>query len=130
MRRQARETVFKYIYSRLFNIDEGLFDVLASDLNIDDKKFATDLLNAVDKDFDKNLQVIQDYSIGFKLDRVINVDKCALLVGLAELDNFPDTPTPVVIDEAVNICAKYSTEKSTDYVNGILSRYATEKKND
>ncbi len=130
MRRQARETVFKYIYSRLFNVDEGLFDVLASDLNQDDKKFATDLLTAVDKDFDKNLQVIQDYSIGFKLERVINVDKCAILIGLAELDNFMETPVPVVIDEAVSICAKYSTEKSTDYVNGILSKYAMEKKND
>ena len=86
MRRQARETVFKYIYSRLFNVDEGLFDVLASDLSQDDKNFATDLLAAVDKDFDKNLQVIQDYSIGFKLERVINVDKCAILIGLAELD--------------------------------------------
>ena len=30
------------------------------------------------------------------------------------------------IDEAVKLAAKFSTEKSTDFVNGILARYAKE----
>ncbi len=130
MRRQAREAVFKYIYSRLFNSnDEGLFDVLIKELNDDDKDFAKKLLSATEKDEEKNLEVISNLAIGYKLSRIINVDKCALLIGLAELDNFPETDTPVIIDEAVGISARFSTERSTDFVNGILSEYARGRNN-
>ena len=45
---------------------------------------------------------------------------------MAELKNYPDTDTPIIIDEAVKLSSKYSTEKSTDFVNGILARYAKE----
>lgn len=131
MRRQAREAVFKFIFSKLFNLnDEGLFNVVIKELNEDDKQFATLLLSAVEKDMDKNLKVISDLAIGYKLNRLFNVDKCALLIGIAELDAFPETPVAVVIDEAVSLSAKYSTEKSTDFVNGILSNYVRGKIND
>ena len=46
---------------------------------------------------------------------------------MAELDNFPETDIPIVIDETVSISAKYSTEKSTDFVNGIMSEYVRSK---
>ena len=131
MRRQAREAVFKFIFSKLFNQnDEGLFNVVIKELNEEDKTFATSLLSAVEKDMDKNLDVISNLAIGYKLDRLFNTDKCALLIGIAELDNFPETPVAVVIDEAVSLSAKYSTEKSTDFVNGILSNYVRSKEND
>ena len=130
MRRQAREAVFKFIFSKLFNSnDEGLFNVVIKDLSDDDKKFATTLLSAVEKDMEKNLSAISNLAIGYKLDRLFNADKCALLIGIAELDNFKETPIPVVIDEAVSLSAKYSTEKSTDFVNGILSNYVRGKIN-
>ena len=51
----------------------------------------------------------------------------ALVIGMAELDNFRETPVAVVIDETVNLSAKYSTENSTNFVNGILSAYLKEK---
>ena len=42
MRSEVRESVFKYIFARLFNpSDEGLFVVLCNDLKEDDKIFAT-----------------------------------------------------------------------------------------
>ncbi len=130
MRRQAREAVFKYIYSKLFNSnDEGLFDVLVKELSDDDKSFAKALLTAVEKDQEKNLEVISNLAYGYKLERLINVDKCVLLIGLAELDNFPETDVPVVVDEAVGISAKFSTERSTDFVNGILSEYVRSREN-
>jgi len=50
-----------------------------------------------------------------------------LMLGMAELDNFPNTPIAIVIDEAVNLAAKYSTENSTDYINGVLAKYSKEK---
>ena len=125
MRSLARETVFKFIFSRLFNpSDEGLFDVLAKDLDVNDKKFAEDLLNSIITNEDKYMSIVENLAIGYKINRVINCDKCALLIGIAELNAFPDTPIPVVIDEAVKLSAKFSTENSTNFVNGILAEYA------
>lgn len=128
MRSLARESVFKFLFSKLFNSDdEGLFDVLIKDLDDNDKRFAKELLSSVENNQDEYLSCIEELSIGYKLNRVLNADKCALLIGIAELNAFTSTPIAVVIDEAVKIVAKYSTENSTDFVNGILAEYARRK---
>ena len=130
MRSLARESVFKFLFSQLFNQDdEGLFTVLCKELSDSDKVFAQELLNFVQNNRDKYLNKIEELSIGYRLNRLYNVDKCALMLGMAELDNFAKTPIAVVIDETVNIVAKYSTENSTDFVNGILAEYVKEKNN-
>lgn len=128
MRTYARECVFKFIFARLFNpSDEGLFAVLCKELDEKDNLFAAQLLSAIDNGQEKYLKEIEQLSIGFNLDRLYRADKCAIMLGMAELDNFKETPIAVVIDEAVNIVAKYSTESSTSFVNGILAEYAKEK---
>ena len=125
MRSLAREIVFEYLFSRLFNQkDEGLFAVLSKDLNNDDKEFATKLLSAVidnEQQFAENIACLSE---NFKYERIFAADKCAINIGMAELNAFKDTPKAVVIDEAVKLASKFSTEKSTDYVNGILAEYA------
>ena len=127
MRSYARECVYKYLFSKLFNDNEGLFDVLTKDLSDNDKSFAIKLLNSVTKNEEKYLENICSLAQGYKLERVFNADKCALLIGMAELDNFTETPTPVIIDEAVKLVSIFSTEKSTDFVNGILAQYAKDR---
>lgn len=131
MRSLAREYVFKYLFSRLFNpSDEGLFDVLIKDLSNSDKNFAVELKNAVLTGEQKYLDLLSKYSSSYQLNRIFNTDKCAILIGMAELDNFRETPIPVVIDEAVKLAAVFSAEKSTDYVNGILAEFCRENRND
>ena len=127
MRSYARECVYKYLFSKLFNDNEGLFDVLTKDLSNDDKSFATKLLNYVTQNEEKYLESICKLAQGYRLERVFNADKCALLIGMAELDNFTETPTPVIIDEAVKLVSIFSTEKSTDFVNGILAQYSKDR---
>lgn len=128
MRSLARESVFKYIFSRLFNQgDEGLFDVLCNKLNQSDKDFASQLLMLIDNSYDEYISKIENLAVGYKINRIHATDRCALLIGFAELDNFPDTPTAVIINESVNLASKYSTENSTDFVNGMLAEYSKER---
>ena len=130
MRSQAREAVFKFIFSQLFNPDdEGLFTVLCKELNFDDKAFAQSLLDAVTINMEQYLNKIEQLAVGYKINRLYNADKCSLLLGIAELDTFPETPIPVVINEAVNLSAKFSAENSVNFVNGVLSEYARSKTN-
>lgn len=130
MRSLAREKVFKFLFAQLFNpSDEELFAVLLKDdkLTDSDKEFATALLTAVKDNEEKYLEIIDGLSDGYSLNRLFAADKCAMLIGIAELDNFKDTPEVVAIDEAVKLSAKFSTEKSTDFVNGVLAAYVRER---
>lgn len=128
MRSSSREIVFKYIFSKLFNPDdEGLFAVMLSGLNDEsDKDFATALLKAVEENNDKYDETISRFSHNFKFDRLFKTDLCAIKIGMAELDKFQDTPVPVVIDEAVKLSARFSTDRSPDFVNGVLAAYSKE----
>ena len=129
MRSLARETVLKFLFAQLFNpCDEELFAMLkkSAALNETDEKFANELKDYVSKDYEYYLAKIEELSIGFKLDRLKAADKCAILIGMAELKNCLETPIPVIIDEAVNLAFKYSTERSTDFVNGVLASFAKE----
>ena len=125
MRSLARETVFQYIFARLFNqSDEGLFDVLAQNLSADDKAFAKTLLDAVIENEERFADNLKNLSENFSFERIFIADRCAIYIGMAELTAFKDTPKAVVIDEAVKLAAKFSTENSTDFVNGILAKFA------
>ena len=133
MRSKARETVFKYLFAELFNTaNEEFFAVLIKEegLNAEEVSFAKELLNYSKSKISDYLDKIGALAIGYEVDRIYIADKCALILGMSELDNYPDTPKVVIIDEAVKLSAKFSTEKSTDFLNGILSRYSKEVRND
>jgi transcription antitermination protein NusB len=54
--------------------------------------------------------------------RMAAVDRNVLRLAAHELIERTDTPVNVVIDEAIEIVRKYSTEESTRFVNGILDK--------
>ena len=56
------------------------------------------------------------------VDRVAIIDMILLKMALAELINFPTIPTKVTLNEFVDISKQYSTDKSKDFINGILDR--------
>jgi N utilization substance protein B len=54
--------------------------------------------------------------------RMAAVDRNVLRMAGYELMHRSDTPVNVVIDEAIEIARKYSTEESTRFINGILDK--------
>lgn len=55
-------------------------------------------------------------------ERVAIIDMVLLKMALSELLNFPSIPTKVTLNEFVEIAKLYSTDKSKDFINGILDR--------
>ena len=132
MRSLAREIVLKELFAKLFNPDdEEFFAVLLKDekLSESDKEFARSLLGFIDVRKEEYLNKIEELSLRYKLNRIYNLDKCAIMIGMAELDNMKETDVPVIIDEAVKLVSRFSSEKSTDFVNGILASYSREVRN-
>ncbi|MEX0825162.1 MAG: transcription antitermination factor NusB [Acidimicrobiia bacterium] len=66
-------------------------------------------------------------SSGWRVERMPVIDRNILRIALWELLNRPDIPVAVVISEAVRLAKLYSTERSGGFVNGVLSRLATER---
>jgi transcription antitermination protein NusB len=56
----------------------------------------------------------------WRLARMPVVDRNILRLALFELLHEPETPRPVVIDEALEIAKRFSTPKSSQFINGIL----------
>lgn len=56
----------------------------------------------------------------WRLARMPVVDRNILRLALFELLHEPATPRPVVIDEALEIAKRFSTPRSSQFINGIL----------
>lgn len=67
-------------------------------------------------------ETLDGVSRRWRVARMAPVDRAVLRLALYELRFEPDTPTAVVVAEAVRLAKKYSTERSGTFVNGILGR--------
>ena len=127
MRRDAREGVFKIIYSEIFNDgnDEGFVSEIYAEQKLGeaDKQFADMLLKTVRENREAIDEDIGKFSQGYKVERLYPTDRAALVIAFAEMKYFGDIPMVVSIDEALAIVKKYSTAESLNFVNGILAAY-------
>ncbi|MCB0686006.1 MAG: transcription antitermination factor NusB [Saprospiraceae bacterium] len=58
----------------------------------------------------------------WEVDRVANIDMILLKMALSEFIEFPTIPTKVTLNEYVELSKMYSTDKSKDFINGILDK--------
>ena len=66
--------------------------------------------------------IIQKYSKGWDIDRLVKMDKDILRISIAELLYIKEAPMRVVVDEALELAKKYSTDDSSAFINGILAK--------
>ena len=69
---------------------------------------------------------IQKYANGWDISRLVKIDKDILRIAITELLYTKGAPLKVVVDEAVELAKKYSTEDSSSFVNGILAKVIVE----
>lgn len=89
-------------------------------LKDDDRDFALKLLSASMTGFDKYLATVEKSVPNWDPDRIVRVDACLVVMGLAEAVTFPTIPIKVTINEYVDISKFYSTPNSHVFVNGLL----------
>lgn len=68
-------------------------------------------------------QIIQQYAIGWKLERLAKVDVSVLRLSLYELIYRQDIPVRVIINESVSLAKKYGGPDSGAFVNGLLASF-------
>ena len=86
--------------------------------------YAERLLRSVAEHRDEITSRLRAALSNWSLERVALVDRCILELGAAEILYFHDVPLKVVMNEAVEIARKFSTDESGAFVNGVLDRIA------
>lgn len=66
--------------------------------------------------------VIREYSLHWDIDRITMVDRAIMRLALYEI-NALDTPNVVVVDEAIELAKRFSTQDAAKFINGILGAY-------
>jgi N utilization substance protein B len=130
-RRKSRELALQM----LFQLDMGhqeLEDVRrtfwSERQDLDDKvrEFADSLFRISSERREEIDQLIERNAEHWRMERMAAVDRNLLRAGVAEFLGFPDTPRPVVINEALEIARRFSTPESVQFINGVLDSVARE----
>ncbi|MBR6162396.1 transcription antitermination factor NusB [bacterium] len=69
---------------------------------------------------------IKKFAFGWDLNRLVKIDKDILRIAICELVFVKDAPLKVIIDEALELAKKYSTEDSASFINGVLGKVVIE----
>ena len=79
-----------------------------------------DLVQAHREELDDNIKTAAAH---WDIERMASLDRIILRIAMVELSYVPEIPMKVAITEAVQIAAKYSTDNSDSFVNGLLTGF-------
>lgn len=125
-RHESRETAFIICFEMLFQKESEIESILSGENTTDLYKiseFAKKLALLVFENTEEIDTIIEENLVKWSASRISKVSKAVLRLATAEL-KYTDVPVGVAVNEAVEICKKYSTSDDASYINGVLSAIA------
>jgi N utilization substance protein B len=133
-RRQIRTKVMQAIYAWYtsgaepgetfeLNLKEALDELRQIEKREGDKgdsRFMVSLFFDTIKDHALYDEMITKKADNWELERIALVDRILLQMGICEISRFEEIPVKVTINEYLEISKKFSTPKSSKFINGIL----------
>lgn len=86
------------------------------------RTFANQLFEGAAHDTTALDELISKHAKNWRLERLAAIDRAILRLALHEM-RATETPVKVVINEAVNLAKKFSSDDAGKFVNGILEGY-------
>lgn len=123
-RKKSREFAFRLVFEKFFHepdvdVFENMEDFVLDD---NDKEFVNSLIDGVNNHYEDIMSIIKDNIEGYELDRIYKIDLAILVLAIYELKFENSTPDKVVLNEAIELSKKYSTDKSFSFINGVLAK--------
>ena len=127
MRTQARQLAFQLIFERLFVkenyiFDEEFFAVIKKEEN---REFSKSIVKTFENNRGEIEQIVSAHLVGYQLERVYKVDLALIYLAVTEI-KYLKTPYQIVINEVVEFAKTFSTQKSSRFINGVLSSIVKE----
>ena len=91
----------------------------------EDLDFAMELFEKAAVNYDSNLEVIEQFTRNWDIERIAFMDNVIMVTAMAELVSFPSIPVKVTLDEYIEIAKYYSTASSSTFINGVLDKVVT-----
>lgn len=92
----------------------------------DVKNYAVNIAEKFKENFEYIDGQIQKFAKGWNIQRLVKIDKDILRIAIIELLYVKDAPMKVVVDEALELAKKYSTDESSSFINGVLAKVIIE----
>ncbi|MCR5587434.1 MAG: transcription antitermination factor NusB [Lachnospiraceae bacterium] len=131
---EFRENIFKMLFAALYHTDEESAEQAALYIdtlgNISEKN-KENLVKKYEGVLAHREEIdgwINEKAEGWDTQRMARADLCALRLGIYEMVFDEDVAVKVAMSEAVNIISEFGTEKSPDFVNGILAAVNKDEK--
>lgn len=86
------------------------------------RDFANRLFEGTARDIAALDEMIVKHADNWRFERLAAIDRAILRLAIYELRN-TDTPPKVVLNEAIELAKKFSSEDSGSFVNGILDAF-------
>jgi N utilization substance protein B len=84
--------------------------------------YTIELVEGVQANRERIDALLAEYAEGWTVERMPDVDRAVLRLGVYEVLWVENVPHAVAIDEAVELAKTLSTDESPRFVNGILAR--------
>ncbi|HEX3583493.1 MAG TPA: transcription antitermination factor NusB [Thermoanaerobaculia bacterium] len=123
-RRKARELALQMLFQHDMSGNEPdmiiatFEDLQKSKPNT--REFAVKILKGTVDHLSEIDDMIQAQAENWRLSRMAVVDRNIIRMSVYEFLHENDTPKLVIIDEAIEIAKKFGTQKSSQFINGIL----------
>jgi N utilization substance protein B len=91
------------------------------------REYTRELISGVTENRRKIDELIATYAQGWDMDRLPAVDRNIMRLALFEILWAPALDDAIAIDEALSLAKELSTDESSGYIHGVLSRIASLK---
>lgn len=82
--------------------------------------FASRLALGTIAEIDDLDRVIEQHALHWRIERLAVIDRLVLRLAVWELRHEPETPPVVVINEALELARRFSSDEAVRFVNGVL----------
>ena len=124
-RREARKQAFLLLFQYKFqpeNMERLLGDFFDENKVGEQREYIDAVVNGTIAEIEKVDSLINEYSKGWRIDRISSVSLAALRLGVYEIKYMKDIPTAVSVNEAVALAKEFEGEEAAPFVNGILGK--------
>ena len=93
-----------------------------TEMEYEAREFTKELIDGIELNKRKIDELIATYAQGWDMDRMPVLDRNILRLSIFELLWSKTVPEAVAISEALELATNFSTEESSKYINGVLSK--------
>ena len=133
-RRSARKNAFCLLFQLGFHepheesLVREIFFSQNPDISGEDGEFINKIVDNTLRNIEGIDGEIGSFSKGWTTKRMSRVDLSILRLAVCEMTVIKETPTSVVINEAVELAKKYSSDEAPAFINGILGELSKGEK--